>query len=91
MALSYMRGAKVNDWARDQMDGIITYLANGEALHLEDMYINYANTLNLPLFFYQKHGKVAKEALLDSGAMENFVDHQTIVRWRIGMTKLDKP
>ena len=29
MALSYMRGAKVDDWARDQMDGIITYLANG--------------------------------------------------------------
>ena len=28
MALSYMRGAKVNDWARDQMDSIITYLAN---------------------------------------------------------------
>ena len=24
-----MRGAKVDDWARDQMDGIITYLANG--------------------------------------------------------------
>ena len=29
MALSYMWGAKVNDWARDQMDGIITYLTNG--------------------------------------------------------------
>ena len=29
MALSYMREAKVNDWARDQMDSIITYLANG--------------------------------------------------------------
>ena len=58
---------------------------------LEDMYINYANALNLPLFFYQKRGKVAKEALLDSGATENFVDYQTIVRWRIGTTKLDKP
>ena len=29
MALSYMQGAKVDNWARDQMDGIITYLANG--------------------------------------------------------------
>ena len=29
MALSYMREAKVDDWAQDQMDGIITYLANG--------------------------------------------------------------
>ena len=27
MALSYMRGAKVDNWAQDQMDGIITYLA----------------------------------------------------------------
>ena len=48
---------------------------------LEDMYINYANTLNLLLFFYQKCGKVAEEALLDSGVMVNFVDHQTIAQW----------
>ena len=44
-------------------------------MRLEDMYINYANALNLPLFFYQKHGKVAEEALLDSGVIENFVDY----------------
>ena len=47
-------------------------------MRLEDMYINYANALNLPLFFYQKRGKVTEEALLDSGATENFVDHRTI-------------
>ena len=58
---------------------------------LEDMYINYANALNLPLFFYQKHGKVAEEALLDSGAMENFINHQTITWSQIGTIKLDKP
>ena len=47
-------------------------------MHLEDMYINYANALNLPLFFYQKREKVVEEALLDSGATENFIDYRTI-------------
>ena len=60
-------------------------------MHLEDMYINYANALNLPLFFYQKRGKVMEEALLDSRATENFVDYQMVAQWRIGTTKLDKP
>ena len=60
-------------------------------MRLENMYINYANALNLPLFFYQRHGRVAEEALLDSRATENFIDHQTIAQWQIGTMKLDKP
>ena len=30
-------------------------------------------------------------ALLDSGATENFIDHATVVRLRLGMKKLEKP
>ena len=59
-------------------------------MRLEDMYINYINALNLPLFFYQRHGKVIEEALLDSGATENFIDYRTITWWQIGTKKLEK-
>ena len=68
-----------------------TQVAWVRAMHLEDMYINYANALHLSLFFYQRHGRVAEEALLDSGATENFINHHTIAQWQIGTTKLDKP
>ena len=55
------------------------------------LYINYANALNLPLFFYQRYEKVIEEALLDSGVTENFIDYQTVAQWQIGTKTLDKP
>jgi hypothetical protein len=40
------------------------------------MYISYANAnaLNLPISFSNVHKMVADIALIDSGAMENFLD-----------------
>jgi hypothetical protein len=38
------------------------------------MYITRRRALNIPILFTNKDGMVASEALIDSGAMENFMD-----------------
>jgi hypothetical protein len=56
------------------------------------MYITRRKALNIPIFFTNKDGTVASEALVDSGATENIMDKQA-VKWlgvgriRLGQTK----
>jgi hypothetical protein len=38
------------------------------------MYITRQRALNIPIFFSNKDGMVASEALINSGATENFMD-----------------
>jgi hypothetical protein len=38
------------------------------------MYLTTQNLINVPVFFKLSHGTAKKKALVDSGAMENFID-----------------
>ena len=46
-----------------------------QVLCLSELYISYANAINLPLSLQKRDKMVAEEALLDSGATENFIDY----------------
>ena len=58
-----------------------------EILKLKSVYFSMKNYvwITFPLMYYQ--GQAEEEALLDSGATENFIDHSTVKRLRLG-TKL---
>jgi hypothetical protein len=42
------------------------------------MYITRRRALNIPIFFTNKDGTVASEALVDSRATENFMDKRAV-------------
>ncbi len=46
-------------------------------------------TISLPLYLWNK--KTNTEALLDSGATDNFIDLQTVKIWILGTRKLRNP
>jgi hypothetical protein len=48
------------------------------------MYITRRKALNIPIFFTNKDGTVASEALIDSGATENFMDKRVLRRLGVG-------
>jgi hypothetical protein len=52
------------------------------------MYIFKGNRLELPIKFHSFKGMEEEKALVDSGAMENFIDHSTAKRLRLGTKKL---
>jgi hypothetical protein len=54
-------------------------------------YISRRNALNIPILFTNKEGTVADEALVDSGAMENFMDKATARRLGIGRIRMHTP
>jgi len=43
----------------------------------------------MPFDLYTFKGKVEERALVDSGAMANFIDYKTVARLQLGMQKLD--
>jgi len=43
----------------------------------------------MPFNLYTFKGKVEERALVDSGAMANFIDYKTVARLRLGTQKLD--
>ena len=45
----------------------------------------------MKFYFYSKHGTAAETALIDSGAMENFLDHDTAKRLGIVPKELSTP
>jgi hypothetical protein len=59
--------------------------ALSRTLHLCAVYrFNSANKLELPTKIHSYKGTTTEPALVDSGAMENFVDHNLVERLRLG-------
>jgi hypothetical protein len=55
------------------------------------MYVSKENALEIPFDFKTYMAKAEEVALVDSGATENFIDYQTVVRLRLGSNKLVTP
>jgi hypothetical protein len=55
------------------------------------MYIFEGNRLELPIKFHSFKGMEEEKALVDSGAMENFIDHSTAKRLRLRTKMLKHP
>jgi Retroviral aspartyl protease len=53
------------------------------AMCLDWMYTSTVNTLKISITFWNQCAMVAGQALIDSGATENFIDYQTAVWWRL--------
>jgi len=61
-------------------------------LHLRAVYhFNSANKLELPTKIRSYKGTTTEPALVDSGAMENFVDHNLVECLRLGTRLLERP
>ena len=60
-----------------------------DTLKLKSVYFSMKNFVQVkfPLMHYQ--GQADEEALLNSGATENFIDYETIKRLKLGTTKLE--
>jgi len=58
-------------------------------LRLRKMYISRYNLVTMPFDLYNFQGKVEECALVESGAMANFIDYKTVARLRLGTQKLD--
>jgi hypothetical protein len=54
------------------------------------MYISEKSSINVPFSFICAHGMANENALLDSGAMENFMDEWLVKRLRIGCQKMSQ-
>jgi len=55
------------------------------------MYIFKGNRLEIPVQFHSFKGMTEERALVNSDAMENFIDHSTIKRLKLGTKKLMHP
>jgi len=53
------------------------------------MYISRFNSVVMPFNLYTFKGKVEERALVDSGAMANFINYKTVVRLQLGTQKLN--
>jgi Retroviral aspartyl protease len=60
-------------------------------MHLDQMYTSTVNALKISITFRHQCVMVAGQALIDSGAMENFIDYQMAVRWRLNTKELWHP
>jgi hypothetical protein len=52
------------------------------------MYVTRKNMLEIPFTFQTYMAKAEEKALVDSGAMENFIDYKTVARLCLGTKKL---
>jgi len=56
------------------------------------MYVGNHNSVQIEFeFLSTTHGRAAESALLDSGATNNFIDHQTASRLHIHPKELPRP
>jgi hypothetical protein len=55
------------------------------------MYISEKTSINVPFSFICTHGTANENALLDSGATENFVDKWLVKQLGIGQRKMKQP
>jgi hypothetical protein len=53
------------------------------------LYIRRICSLKLPVTFSSMHIQIKETALINSGAMENFINYHTVIKWRMGTKKLD--
>jgi len=54
-------------------------------------WFNSLNKLELPISIHSAKGTAEESALVDSGAMENFMDRQLVERIKLGTQRLDQP
>ena len=59
-------------------------------LRLQKMYITNHNAIEIKVPLHSFGGKAEAKALVDSGATENFIDHRTVIKLRLGTRKLQK-
>jgi hypothetical protein len=52
------------------------------------MYTGTVNALKISIAFTSQWATVAGQALIDSGAMENFIDYQMAMQWRLHTKEL---
>ena len=55
------------------------------------MYITKANAIELSVLVHSFGSKAESKALIDSGAIENFIDYHTVTKLWLGTRKLEKP
>jgi hypothetical protein len=79
------RNAEPGFFQRDQLAAIV------RSLKISTMYVSKENALKIPFDFKTYMAKAKEVALIDSGAMENFIDYQTVVQLRLGSNKLAMP
>jgi hypothetical protein len=60
-------------------------------LHIRTLFIFRGNRLEIPVLYHSFKGMQEYLALVDSGAMENFMDHTTVKKLRLGTKKLKYP
>jgi hypothetical protein len=58
---------------------------------LDRMYTSTVNALKISITFQRQCATVVGRALIDSRAMENFIDYQTAVQWRLNTKDLWRP
>jgi hypothetical protein len=79
------RNAEPGFFRRDQLAAVV------RSLKISTMYVSKENALEIPFDFKTYMAKAEEVALVDSGAMENFIDYQTVARLRLGSNKLAIP
>ena len=52
------------------------------------MFVNKSNSIQVKILLSHYRGKAEEIGLLDTGATENFIDHTTVARLRLGTKKL---
>jgi Reverse transcriptase (RNA-dependent DNA polymerase) len=55
------------------------------------MYTSTVNALKISITFRHQYATVAGKALVDSGAMENFIDYRMAIQWRVKTKDLRRP
>jgi hypothetical protein len=55
------------------------------------MYISEKSSINVPFSFVCAWGVAKENALLDSGAMENFINERMVKRLGIGLRQMKEP
>jgi hypothetical protein len=61
------------------------------ALHIRTLLIFKGNRLDIPVRYHSFKGTQEHLALVDSGAMETFMDHMTVKKLKLGTKKLTHP
>ena len=61
------------------------------ALHLRNVYITSNRSVQIPFNLHSSNGMAEDQALIDSKATENFINHQFTTKHHLGTRKLDRP
>jgi hypothetical protein len=64
--------------------------SKNESSSEEAVYIRKMNVMHVPFKFRTAHVEAREDALIDSGAMENFIDEDTWERLKVGRRPMEK-